>query len=269
MSKSVTFWIPQLLHSSRLEQASEQLKSIKLPWLSGLLSKADVLAKKPRQDFYQTASYLFHQPVTLPIAPLLASIELAKADLSKFWIKLDPVQLIADRDSLILIPAKDLNISEQESRDLLDAFNQHFAVENVQLEYASKDSWFLNIAQEVDVQTTSIEDLAYKPLDDAYPKGNAATYWKKLLNETQMLFYTHPVNEARREQNLPEINSVWAWAEGKLDSANIKLRENCTIHSNNIYLQGLAKQTKSKLFEESKSYETYNLYQQGGGVNMI
>ena len=257
MNKAITLWIPELLNSYRIEEAAEQIKNTKLPWLTRLLAKADALAIKPKQSFYQTASYLFHQPNTLPIAPVLASVELKNADLNEFWIKLDPVQLIADRDSLILIPAQDLAISQQESKQLLEAFNQHFAEDNLQLQYASKDSWLLSIVQAVDIQTTSIEELSYKPLHDAYPKGNAATFWKKLLNETQMLFYSHPVNEQRRNNNQPEINSIWAWGEGKLDTNKITARKQATIYSNNPYLQGIAKQTQAKYNTEIDSYKDY------------
>lgn len=242
-TKSITLWIPQLLHSSRIKEAQEQLKIIKLPWLSRLLAKADSLPMKANQSFYQTASYLFHQPATLPIAATLAMAELYDADEHLFWLKIDPVQLIADRDSLVLVPAKDLGITEAESQALLEAFNQHFAEDSVQLAYASPTSWYLSIVQSVDIQTVSIEDLSYKPLNDAMPKGNAATYWKKLINETQMLFFSHPVNEARREKNMPEINSIWPWGEGMFAEDKIKFREQASIHSNNLYLKGIAYKT--------------------------
>ncbi len=259
MSKSVTFWVPELLDSQRVEEASESLKSISLPWLSRLLTKADALPIKANQTFHQTASYLFHQPAMLPIAPLLASVELNSADNQLFWLKIDPVQLIADRDSLVLIPAEDLVITEDESRALLTSFNEHFAEENLQIEYGSKNSWYLKIVQPVDIKTVSIEALSYKPLNDAYPKGNAATYWKKLINETQMLFFSHPVNEARREKGQPEINSIWVWGEGQLNKNQIKYRDNVAIHSNNLYLNGLAKQTGAQRHSETKNH-------QGGGA---
>lgn len=261
MSKSVTLWIPELLHVSRIEEAGESLKKTKLPWLSRLLSKSDSLPIKPNQSFYQTASYLFHQPTQLPIAATLSLAELTDVDEKPFWLKVDPVQLIADRDSLILVPAKDLGITEDESRALLEAFNVHFAEENVQLEYGCSTSWYLSIVQSVDIETVSIEDLTYKPLNDAMPKGNAATYWKKLINEAQMLFFAHPVNEARREKNLPEINSIWVWGEGMFDENKIKQREKSAIYSNNRYLKGMAQKTTNNQFFELNSTQGGSLKQ--------
>ncbi len=254
MTKAVTFWIPELLNLQRASTVEEELKKINLPWLSLLLTKADALPiNNKTQNFYQTASYLFHQPKMLPIAPTLASTELSSVDKSLFWLKVDPVQLIADRDSLILIPAKDLNITSEESKELLEAFNKHFAQDKVQLQYATKDSWYLSIVQEVDIKTTVIDQLYYKPLNDAYPKGNASTYWKSLLNEAQMLFYAHPVNEKRRDKGMPEINSIWVWGEGKINTDDIKIRKNTNIYSNNLYLKGIAKQTKSNIYAEPTS----------------
>ncbi len=255
MTKSVTLWIPGLLHSQRIEEAGDTLKKTRLPWLMRLLSKADSLPQKSNANFYQSASYLFHQPYTLPIAATMVNTEISSADDSLFWLKLDPVQLIADRDSLILIPAKDLGITEEESLALIKAFNQHFSEEKVTLQYGSKNSWYLSLLQPVDIQSTLIDDLYYRPLNNAFPKGNAATYWKKLLNETQMLFFSHPINERRREESLPEINSVWAWGEGQQDRSTINTRKKATIYSNNLYLKGLADKTNAKYYAEPKKYQ--------------
>lgn len=240
----VTLWVPDLLNAFRVREASEALQSLKLPALQTLLAKADRFPLK-RQDEDEQASYLFHQPKNLPKAAVMASVEIKEYDDSLFWLRVDPVQMIADRDSLVLIPATDIGITEKESKALLNVFNEHFSQDQVELEYASATAWYLKIKQPVDIQTHSLASVAYQPVNERYPSGNAASYWRQLLNETQMLFYAAPVNERRREQGIPEINSVWMWGEGRLNPSVIVTREAATVWSENNYLMGLAKIAKA------------------------
>jgi hypothetical protein len=40
--------------------------------------------------------------------------------------------------------------------------------------------------------------------------------WRSLQNEAQMLFFSHPVNEAREATGKPMISGVWFWGGGVL-----------------------------------------------------
>lgn len=256
LSHAVTLWIPNLLNHLRVKEAKQALKTLTLPGLQTLLAKADRFAVKP-QNFYEQASFLFHQPSCLPIAATKAGVEINDVNEKLFWLSVDPVQMVPDRDTLVLIPGNTLQISDDESKALITAFNQHFADDKVELIWASATRWYLSIKQPVDIQTTNIEKLAYQSVNDYYPKGNAAQYWRQLINETQMLFYTHPVNENRREQGWPEINSVWIWGEGKIDSSQVLNRNDAAIYSQNVYLSGMAKLTHSQLYAEPANYQAW------------
>jgi len=253
---AVTLWVPDLLNPLRIKEASDALSSLKLPALQTLLAKSDRFEAK-FQLLDEQASYLFHQPKELAKAAILASVEFEDYDPSVFWLRVDPVQMIADRDSLVLIPGADLGITEAESRALLEAFNQHFAQDKVTLEYASTTAWYLRIKQAVDIKTHSIDSVAYQPVNERYPSGNAASYWRQLLNETQMLFYGHPVNENRRDQGYPEINSVWIWGEGILDQSAVVMRKEAMIWSDESYLKGLAKVSKAQQMPSPQSYQAW------------
>ncbi len=252
MSKAITLWIPDFLNQQRLEESGQAWSDLKLPALRSLLKKADlfptqsILKQKPA-SFYATGSTLFHQPKTLPVAATMAAQLIDDFDDTAFWIKIDPVQMVADRDTLVLIPAEDLQIQHSEAQALIDAFNQHFAQDRVEIELGSANDWFVRVKQPVDIRTTPLDQVKYQSLNDKYPSGHAAQYWRQLLNEASMLFYTHEVNELRRQHGQPEINGVWLWGEGKLDSAAIQPRESAQIWSGNSYLQGLAKLTHAQV----------------------
>lgn len=256
MAQALTLWAPNLLNSLRVKEAKEALEKVSLPGLQTLLAKGDSFQSKP-QSFHQQASYLFHQTQTLPIAATQASVELNSFDASQFWISVDPVQMIPDRDTLVLIPGKSLQITEEESKQLLTAFNEHFAEDKVQLIWANTHHWYLSIVQPIDLHTTELETVSYQSVNSFYPTGNAAQYWRQLLNETQMLFYSHPLNEARREQGLPEINSVWVWGEGKIDFAKLNKRQDAAIWSNDSYLQGMAHLTEAQSMDSVSNYQAW------------
>ncbi|MBN2865538.1 MAG: hypothetical protein JXK16_05970 [Thiotrichales bacterium] len=258
MSKAITLWIPDFLNKQRIIESEQAWLDLSLPALRTLLKKADLFPvhsknNQPVDDFYATASNLFHQNQTLPVAATMAKHFLEAFDDGLFWMKIDPVQMVPDRDTLVLIPGADLQISEQEALALIDAFNQHFQQDKVVIEYGSPTDWFLNIKQVVDIKTTSLNEASYQQLHEKYPTGHAAQYWRQLLNEASMLFYTHPVNEKRREAGLPEINGVWLWGEGRLKDVNLYPRATANIASENSYLAGMAKLTRaqSSAFPES------------------
>ncbi|WP_178862390.1 hypothetical protein [Thiomicrorhabdus cannonii] len=243
MSYAVTFWFPELLAAGRLQEARANLAELKLPGLRTLLQKADrfpVTGTAQGNDFYHTASMLFHQARALPVAATIARALLKDFDGSCFWLKLDPVQLVPDRDTLVLFPPQDLAITDDEAHALIGAFNQHFAVDGVAIEFASATDWLLRIKQPIDVRSRSIDQVAYHPLTGDTLQGHAAQYWRQLLNEASMLFYNHPVNEARRERGEGEINALWLWGEGQLETAAIQSRPHAEIRSESAYLQGLA-----------------------------
>jgi len=242
MSKAITLWIPDFLNKQRIAESEQAWLDLELPALRTLLKKADLFPAQTlkSRDFFATASNLFHQSVTFPVAATMAKALINDFDNTLFWLKIDPVQMIPDRDTLVLIPGVDLQITEAEAKALIEAFNLHFEQDKVAIEYGSPTNWFLSVKQSVDLQTTSLSDASYQPLHDKYPTGHAAQYWRQLLNEASMLFYTHPVNENRRSQGLSEINGVWLWGEGVLSALDIQPREKAVIGSEDVYLKGLA-----------------------------
>lgn len=253
-NQAVTLWIPGLLDHFQPDHQA---------WWSGsafqtLLNKADVYPLKP-YSFIERASQLFHQPQTLSAAATMASVELTDFDPQAFWLKVDPVQMIPDRDTLVLVSAQDLDITQAESQALLDAFNQHFAQDGVKLEWGANDSWYMHLPQAVDLQTTDLAQANYRNLHGLYPSGHAGAYWRTLMNEVQMLFYQHPVNLARRELGQAEINSVWVWGEGQVKLDNIQMRPQAKIWGHHAYLKGLANLAQAQFEKPPSDHQAWCL----------
>jgi hypothetical protein len=258
-SSAFTLWVPSLLTPVHIEEAKANLEEKRFPALETLLAKADRLPKDVmhRNSFAGNASYLFHQKNTLPVAPTTAMADLEDFDPAYFWLRVDPVHFIPDRDTLILIPGDGLGLESDEAKALVEAFNQHFEQDRVVLEMGSNLHWYIRILQPIDVQTQALETVSYQSIQDAMPEGNASTYWRQLMNEVQMLFFTHPVNEARRSKGLPEVNGVWVWGEGKISSEVVYARNNAVLAGNSSYLKGMAKLSQSDFLTVSDSYPTW------------
>lgn len=245
MTHAVTFWMPELLNPQRIKEAESAWTDLKLPALRYLLKRADVfptqgLNKGASGNFYDTACQLYQQPQTLPVAAVLASRQLASFDTRNYWVKIDPVQLVPDRDTLVLIPGKDLGVEEEEAKSLISAFNRHFSQDRVEIEYGSPLDWYIRIKQPVDLHTTALNEVTYASLENHFPQGHAAQYWRQLLNEASMLFFDHPVNQKRREAGQPEINGLWLWGEGQLNRERITVRPQASVWSEEPYLCGMA-----------------------------
>lgn len=207
-------------------------------------------------DLLQRAALWLHQSVPIPIAPLTASQDLERFVPQAFWVRLDPVHLEPDRDTLVLFPGKDIGIGDDEARALVAAFNEHFAQEGVQLEYGASTRWYVRLPQPVDIQTVPLHEAAYANLHYVQPQGGALRYWNRLINEAQMLFFQHPVNEARREQGLPEINGLWLWGEGRLPEA-FNLRPELKVLSDDVFVKGLGVHINATV--DSQNYELPHL----------
>ncbi len=130
-------------------------------------------------------------------------------------LRADPVHLRADQQQLLLFDAAHLNIASDEAHALVAAFNQHYAAEGLRLEAPTPLRWYLHLAQQPELRTTSLLRAMGRDIDPCLPTGQDARAWRQRLNEAQMLFHHHPVNRAREARGQALINSVWLWGGGR------------------------------------------------------
>lgn len=133
-----------------------------------------------------------------------------------YWLRADPVHVRIERDRLVLdeIPEAD----PEELELLLEALCAHFGEQFSPLALRP-GAWVVRIAAEPEISTTPLSLAAGQPIDPLLPAGRDAMQWRKLLNEAQMLLFSHPVNQAREARGEPVINSVWLWGGGRLPEA--------------------------------------------------
>ncbi|HEY9199364.1 MAG TPA: hypothetical protein VIR60_08360 [Gammaproteobacteria bacterium] len=130
-------------------------------------------------------------------------------------LRADPVHLRANQSGLVLFDAENLHVTAAEARALADTFNQHYAAEGLRLELPTPTRGYLHLSRQPDLRTTPLTRALGRDVDACLPTGPEAPQWHRFLNEVQMLFHTHPVNQAREARGQPMINSLWLWGGGR------------------------------------------------------
>jgi hypothetical protein len=133
-----------------------------------------------------------------------------------FFLRADPVHLRAERDALVLVDASPVNLDRAAAGVLVDSLNAHFDSEGVRFYAPHPARWYVRLAQAPVVATYPLPAVAGRSVDPLLPYGKDALAWHRRLNEVQMLFHEHPVNQAREAAGEPSINSVWFWGGGTL-----------------------------------------------------
>ncbi|HSV51680.1 MAG TPA: phosphoglycerate mutase [Burkholderiaceae bacterium] len=132
------------------------------------------------------------------------------------WIR--PCHWQVGIDHVLLGDPAALGLDEAGSRALLDAAAPYFREDGIALEYRMPGAWFATGEVFRALPTVSLERVIGKRITPALFDTSArhSSVLRRLQNEMQMLFYTHPVNDARQQQGLPLVNSFWIAGAGVL-----------------------------------------------------
>lgn len=125
-------------------------------------------------------------------------------------------------DQVQLVPGEQLNISPDESAALLQAMEPLCREDGLTLTMDTPARWHVHGAALAGLRCASLDRVAGRSVDGwmaTNPTDPQAERWlRRLQNEAQMLFYTHPVNDAREAQRALTINGFWADGAGALNT---------------------------------------------------
>lgn len=185
----------------------------------------------------------------LPIAPVLLLGQSDQAvNPNEIIACLQPVHLHATRDHLILMAQSQIDLTANESANLLQValpfIEEHFRSKVL---FQGQRDWFISAGPFASLATHSIEQAHGRNIDWWMPRdtneSGTAKLWRKLQNEIQMLWHIDPVNQEREQRGYPSINSLWISGIGKLaDIQTPPLLGNVSqIYGDHPLLAGLAK----------------------------
>ena len=185
----------------------------------------------------------------LPIAPvLLLGQNDFLVDPNQVIACLQPVHLHATRDHLILMAQSQIDLTAEESTELLRAALPLIEEDFGQaILFQGQRDWFIPAGPFASLATHTIDQAHGRNIDWWMPRDTSelgiAKLWRKLQNEIQMLWHIDPINEERAQRGFPSINSLWISGIGKLNEIEPpKLFQNIThIYGEHPLLAGMAK----------------------------
>ncbi len=216
-----------------------------------MLSGEDALEELESRDGPQQG--LPHERFLLgeltPLAPVLLLGQSNQAvNPNEVIALLQPVHLHATRDHLILMGQNQIDLTADESAQLLKAALP-FIEEDFQgtVLFEDKHYWFISAGPFASLASYSVDQAHGRNIDWWMPRDTqeegVAKSWRKLQNEIQMLWHIGSVNEEREQRGMPSINSIWISGIGKLNDvqAPAVLKQSQRLIGPHPMLAGLAK----------------------------
>lgn len=202
------------------EMAPDLIRSLQAPALATLLSRNskhtyhpfDTDARLlPHEAWLAHALALAGDPAAQPAAPFAPAVMrgLGLAPDGGYWFIFHPVHLVVGTH-LMMPDLRSLRLADADARALFASAVPLFEELGKTLVYGDALTWFLRADDWAGLATASPDAAAGDNLHAWLPAGAAARDFRRLLNEVQMLWHTHPVNEGRKQP----VNSFWLWAGG-------------------------------------------------------
>jgi hypothetical protein len=147
---------------------------------------------------------------SFPLAGALAGPE--SDNLQRICI--EPVHLHATRDHLVLLQLDPFQIAHEDLSQLMNEASAMFSEEGLgPLTQVAPFQWLGKTEGFKTLHTHSAAQAQGRNIDWWLPKDTRvvglAKRWRQIQNEVQMRWHIHPINQARSEQGLPTINSIW------------------------------------------------------------
>ena len=187
-----------------------------------------------------------------------------------YYLHADPVYLRADIDHAVLSSSDDFELSEDEAAAFCEKLNKHFAEDGLRFFYSDHRHWFVESDKPVSLLTTPLSYAVARNINLLLPQGEEATRWKQILNESQMLLFSHPLNEERENRGQVPVNSLWFHGSGSpLKAVDGDIT---TVCSHDRLLQGIAMHTGADsvaLPENASAYMAQLSQQEAAGQHVL
>lgn len=208
--------LPPIPVASELARLLPERAPILLGWLQAATAKQEGIDVRAQGCTPYEAWQLGHanfqpaqgMPVGAGLGPLLAG-NMVK-DSQPVWLaELSHLSLGADQATL-LDPGQ-MEISAEEAQGLFEAALPSFDAAGFGATPLSPQRWRLTLPDGLHPPTASPATVVGQPLRHWWSQDTAMRPWRRLLNEIQMEWYEHPVNEARTARGLPPVNALWLY----------------------------------------------------------
>ncbi|WP_313176481.1 hypothetical protein [Massilia sp.] len=208
------------------EFAPDLVRALQAPALAALLSRTRAQRRLPADESVRALPHETWLARALnPGAagqPAFAAAAMAAYGLDMnggTWFIVNPVHIEIARTHLMMGDPRMLGLGEADSRALFDAAQPYVEEAGHALLYGDAQTWFLRADDWAGLDTATPDAALGMDLTDWMPLGERAAAFRRLQNEIQILWHTHPVNAAREARRLPVVNAFWPWGAAAAGAA--------------------------------------------------
>ena len=141
------------------------------------------------------------------------SAGLDSTDEEAYWLRFDPVYLLPDLTAVWIHSPAELDGSAQALAPLLEEFGRMFEAEGIDGQFCpSKSYGLIQLAEPPDSDFIPLSRVIGRRLDEVLPSGSDQMRWRRMLNESQMIFHQFRALDDTRQQGL----GLWFWGSGRL-----------------------------------------------------
>lgn len=132
------------------------------------------------------------------------------------WL-VELVHVSPSRDGAALLPAASLAITPEQSVALFQSVAPMFADSGFHLHAMGPRHWRIDLPPDYTPVAASPALVSLTSVNDWWPQALEDRPWRRLANEAQMLWFEHPVNQARYAQGQMPVNSLWLFGGASLE----------------------------------------------------
>jgi len=201
------------------EFAPDLLRALQAPALAALLSRTSSRQRLPADESIRALPHETWLARALGLGsgvngqPAFAGAAMRAYgfDAAGTWFIVNPVHIEIARTHLMMGNPRFLGLDEVDSRALFDTARPYVEEAGHALLYGDAQTWFLRADDWAGLDTATPDAALGMDLTDWMPLGERAAAFRRLQNEIQILWHTHPVNAAREARRMPAVNAFWPW----------------------------------------------------------
>ncbi|NLC36555.1 MAG: hypothetical protein GX772_08965 [Alcaligenaceae bacterium] len=201
--------------ASHLEKNAPHLAT----WLAG--AQADIIPAAPADTFCTPYEYWLlrrhgfkandsQRPSAGLAAVQARNTGMAAAADAPLWLG-QLVHVAPSRDGAAMIPGGELEITPEESAALFDSAAEYVTGSGFTATPFDTLHWRLTPPPDYQPACASPALVSITSVNDWWTQDAEGRPWRRLVNELQMLWFDHPVNQQRESRGLRPINSVWLY----------------------------------------------------------
>jgi len=180
--------------------------------LPGPLHTVLARARRTECDADQALAVLFQSP-PLPAPAVLSALadpELADDNENRHWLRFDPVRLMPDLTAVWVDRPLPLDFGAAELQPVVDELRAMFEHEGLEWCPGTGAFGLLRLDQAPDCSFLPPDAVHGMRLDEVLPTGPDASRWRRLINESQMVFHQFRSMERADQQGV----GLWFWGAG-------------------------------------------------------